>query len=340
MWDKRTFQPKGMNKIRIGIVGYGNLGKGVEQATAYNKDMELVGVFTRREPSTIKTMLKDIPVYHIDSAKDMTEQIDVMVLCGGSISDMPELGPRFASMFNTVDGCDNHEEIPNYFEAMEKSAKQSGKVCIISSGWDPGMFSINRLYADAILPEGKTYTFWGKGISQGHSNAIRKIQGVKDAIQYTIPIDNAIESVRRGDMPILSEEERHRRECFIAIEKGADKNRIVDEIKKMPNYFAGYDISIHFITEEELKKNHSNLAHGGLVIHYGKTGLKGQHNHRIEYKLKLDSNPEFTASVLVAFARAAYRLNREGISGAKTVVDIAPAYLSKRNGKELRSNFI
>ncbi len=329
-----------MNEIKIGIVGYGNLGKGVEQATTYNNDMELVGVFTRRDPSTIKTMLKNIPVYHINSAKDMMGQIDVMVLCGGSISDMPEIGPRFASMFNTVDGCDNHEEIPNYFEAMNKRAKKSGKVCIISSGWDPGMFSINRLYADAILPKGETYTFWGKGISQGHSNAIRKIEGVRDAIQYTIPIKKAIDAVRKGDMPTLTAEERHRRECFVVVEEGADKNRIKNEIKAMPNYFAGYDTKVHFVTNEELKRNHSELTHGGLVIRHGKTGLKEQHDHRIEYKLKLGSNPEFTANILVAFARAAYRLNREGIYGAKTVIDIAPAYLSKRNGKELRSDFI
>lgn len=321
-------------------MGYGNLGKGVEQAIRHNKDMELVGVFTRRDPLTIKTAIEDVPVYHSDNAKNMTDRIDVMVLCGGSISDMPVLGPLFAGMFNTVDCYDNHAQIPDYFDAMNKNALESGKVCIISSGWDPGMFSINRLYADVILPEGNTYTFWGKGISQGHSNAIRRITGVKDAIQYTIPMEKAIETVRRGDMPVLTARQKHRRECFVVAEEGADKKQIENNIKTMPNYFSDYDTEVYFVTEEQLKKNHSGLPHGGLVIRYGKTGLNEEHNHMIEYKLDLSSNPEFTANVLVSFARAAYRLSREGVSGAKTVIDIAPAYLSNKSGEELRSKFI
>jgi diaminopimelate dehydrogenase len=326
--------------MKIGILGYGNLGKGVEQAIRYNKDMELAGVFTRRDPSTIATVTKNIPVYHIDSAKNMTNQIDVMILCVGSMSDMPDLGPVFAGMFNTVDGYDNHAQIPGYFDTMNKSALEAGKVSIISSGWDPGMFSINRLYADAILPEGNTYTFWGKGISQGHSNAIRKIKGVKDATQYTIPMENAIEAVRRGDMPVLKAGEKHWRECFVVAEEGADKAWIENKIKTMPDYFSEYKTEVHFITEEELKENHSKLPHGGLVIRYGKTGFDGENNQRIEYRLSLDSNPEFTANILVAFARAAYRLNREGVSGAKTVIDIAPAYLSNKSGEELRRELI
>lgn len=329
-----------MDKIKIGIMGYGNLGKGVEQATTYNRDMELVGIFTRRDPATIKTVLRNVPVYPIDNAKNMIKQIDVMILCGGSISDLPELGPLFASMFNTVDGCDNHAQISDYFDKMNRNALKSGKVCIISSGWDPGVFSINRLYADAILPGGSTNTFWGKGVSQGHSNAIRKIEGVKDAIQYTIPIKKAIEAARKGDAPVFAPQEKHKRECFVVAQEGADKGRIEKEIKTMPDYFLGYNTKVHFVTEEELKKNHNNLTHGGLVISYGKTGIEKQHGHRIEYKLDLSSNPEFTANILVAFARAAYRLSLEGVSGAKTVLDIAPAYLSVKNGKELRNSLI
>lgn len=329
-----------MNKIRIGIIGYGNLGKSVELGIRQNKDMELVGVFTRREPSTIKTLTKGVKAYSIDEAKNMTDQIDVMVLCGGSMSDMPVQGPLFAGMFNTVDGYDTHAKIPDYFDAVNKNALEAGKVCIISSGWDPGMFSLNRLYAETILPEGNTYTFWGKGISQGHSDAIRRIKGVKNAKQYTIPMENAIEAVKRGDSPELTVREKHRRECFVVAEEGADKTQIEHDIKTMPNYFSDYDTEVHFITEEELEKNHSGLPHGGLVIRHGKTGLKEEHNHVIEYKLDLDSNPDFTANVLLAYARAAYRLNQEGVSGAKTVVDIAPAYLSNKSGEEIRKSIL
>lgn len=327
-------------KIKIGIVGYGNLGKSVEAGIQQNKDMELVGVFTRRDPATIKTATEGVPVFHIDDAKNMTDQIDVMVLCGGSMSDMPVQGPLFAGMFNTVDGYDTHAKIPDYYNTVNKNALEAGKLCVISSGWDPGMFSINRLYAEAILPEGNTYTFWGKGVSQGHSDAIRRIEGVKDAKQYTIPVESAINAVKRGEMPELTTREKHRRECFVVAEEGADKSRIEREIKTMPDYFADYDTEVHFISEEELKKNHSGLPHGGLVLRSGKTGINNEHNHTIEYKIDLDSNPDFTANVLIAFARAAYRLNREGISGAKTVVDIAPAYLSIKSGEEIRRSLI
>jgi len=329
-----------MKKIRIGIIGYGNIGRSVELGVRQNKDMELVGVFTRRDPSTIKIITKDVSVYHIDHAQNMTEQIDVMVQCGGSMSDMPVLGPLFAGMFNTVDGFDNHAKIPDYYDAVNKKALEAGKVCIISGGWDPGMFSLIRLYADAILPEGKTYTFWGKGISQGHSDAVRRVKGVKNAKQYTIPLESAITAVKRGDMPELTPREKHKRVCYVVAEEGADKIQIEHDIKTMPNYFADYDTEVYFITEEEFAKNYNGLPHGGLVLHYGKTGLNKEHNHTIEFKLDLSSNPDFTAHVLLAFARAAYRLNQEGVSGAKTVVDIAPAYLSIRTGEELRKYFI
>lgn len=329
-----------MGKIRIGIIGYGNLGKSVEQGIRYNQDMELVGVFTRRDPAKININTENVSIYHIDDAQNMTEQIDVMVLCGGSMTDMPVLGPLFAGMFNTVDGFDNHARIPDYFNVVNQKALEAGKVCIISSGWDPGMFSLNRLYAEVILPKGKTYTFWGKGVSQGHSDAIRRINGVKDAIQYTIPIEKAIEAVKRGDMPELSVREKHSRECFVVAEEGADRTQIEHDIKTMPNYFADYDTAVHFITEEELKMNHSGLPHGGSVIRYGISGLNEEHSHTIEYKLALSSNPDFTANVLLAFARAAYRLNQEGASGAKTVVDIAPAYLSEKSAEELRKSLL
>ena len=329
-----------MNEIRIGIIGYGNLGKSVELGIQQNDDMKLIGVFTRRDPATIKTVIEGVQVFHIDDAENMTDRIDVMVLCGGSMSDLPVQGPLFAGLFNTVDGYDTHAKVPDYFNAVNKNALDAGKISIIASGWDPGLFSINRLYAEAILPVGNTYTFWGKGISQGHSDAIRRVKGVKDAKQYTIPVENAVEAVKRGDMPDFTTGEMHKRECFVVVEDGADKKRIEHEIKTMPNYFSDYDTEVHFITEEELKKNHSGMPHGGLVIHCGKTGLKESHNHMIEYKLELDSNPDFTANVLIAFARAAYRLNKEGVSGAKTVVDIAPAYLSVKSADEIRKFLI
>lgn len=329
-----------MKKIRIGIVGYGNLGKSVEAGIRQNKDMELVGVFTRRDPSTIKTQTDGSKAYHIDAAKQMKDQIDVMLLCGGSMSDMPVQGPLFASMFNTVDGYDTHAKIPEYFEEVNRNAMNAGKVSVISSGWDPGMFSIHRLYSEVILPEGRTYTFWGKGISQGHSDAIRRVKGVKDAKQYTIPIDEAINAVKNGEMPELTTREKHKRVCYVVAEEGADLAQIEQEIKTMPNYFADYDTEVNFISEEELIKNHGGLPHGGLVIRYGNTGLQNENNHMVEYKLELDSNPDFTANVLLAFARAAFRLNQEGVKGAKTVLDIPPAYLSDKSGEELRRSII
>jgi diaminopimelate dehydrogenase len=329
-----------MSKIKIGIVGYGNLGKSVELGIRQNGDMELVGIFTRRDPSQIKTLTENIKVYNINEAKNMRDIFDVMVLCGGSMSDLPEQGPQFAELFNTVDGYDTHAKIPEYFENVDKAAKESGKVCIISSGWDPGMFSLNRLLANVILPEGKDYTFWGKGVSQGHSDAIRRIKGVKDARQYTIPIESGIESVRRGENPELKTRDKHYRECFVVAEDGADKGRIEQEIKAMPNYFSDYDTIVHFISKEELLKNHSGLPHAGFVLRSGKTGHEGENTSIIEYRLKLDSNPDFTANVLLAYARATFRLNKEGISGAKTVFDIAPAYLSNKSGEELRRTLL
>ena len=329
-----------MNKIRIGIVGYGNLGKSVELGIRQNKDMELVGVFTRRDPATVKIITDGAKAYHVDDAKNMTDKIDVMVLCGGSMSDMPVQGPLFASMFNTVDGYDTHAKIPDYYNAIDINASKAGKIGIVSSGWDPGMFSLIRLFAEAILPEGNTYTFWGKGVSQGHSDAIRRVSGVKDAKQYTVPIESAIDAVRRGENPEFTTREKHKRECFVVAEEGADKAKIEQDIVTMPDYFSDYDTEVHFITAEELEKNHAGLPHGGIVIRYGKTGLNEEHNHTIEYKMELDSNPDFTANVLIAYSRAAYRLNQEGVSGAKTVADIAPAYLSTRSAEEIRKSII
>lgn len=329
-----------MDKIRIGIVGYGNLGKSAEIGIRQNKDMELAGIFTRRDPSSINTVTEGVPVYHLDASETMKDKIDVMLLCGGSASDIPEQGPMFAGMFNTVDGYDTHANIPDYFNTINNIALKAGKLCIVSSGWDPGMFSINRLYAEAILPEGNTYTFWGKGVSQGHSDAIRRVKGVLDAKQYTIPKENAIEAVKRGLMPELTVREKHLRVCFVVAEEGADKEQIKHDIVTMPNYFSDYDTDVHFITQEELDREHSGLPHGGVVIRYGKTGLYGENSHTIEYKLQLDSNPNFTANVMLSYARAAYRLNKEGVTGAKTVADIAPAYLSLRSGEEIRKDII
>ena len=329
-----------MDKIRIGIVGYGNLGKSVEAGIYQNKDMELAGVFSRRDPSQIKINTEGVNVYHTDEAKNMTEEIDVMILCGGSMSDMPIQGPEFASMYNTVDGYDTHAKIPEYFETMDKHAKVAGKVSVISSGWDPGMFSLNRIFAEAILPEGNTYTFWGKGVSQGHSDAIRRVEGVKDAKQYTIPIDTAIESVKNGENPEFTTRQKHKRECFVVVKEGADKLKIEQEIKTMPNYFADYDTEVHFITEEELVKNHSGLPHGGVVLHSGRTGFENENRQTIEYRLELGSNPDFTANILLAYGRAAYRLSKEGNFGAKTVADVAPVYLSIRTPEDIRRNLI
>ncbi len=326
--------------IRIGIYGYGNLGRGVEFAIRQNDDMKLVAVFTRRDPETVEIKTPGVKVCHVDDAVNMTNEIDVLILCGGSATDLPQQTPEMAKLFNVVDSFDTHAKIPQHFENVDKSAKESGKVAIISVGWDPGMFSLNRMYAGAVLPEGKDYTFWGKGVSQGHSDAIRRIEGVKNAKQYTIPVENALDAVRSGTMPELSTREKHLRECFVVAEEGADLDRIENEIKTMPNYFADYDTTVHFISEEELLREHSGIPHGGFVIRTGKTGENKEHTHVIEYSLKLDSNPEFTASVIVSYARAAYKLSVMGESGCKTVLDIAPAMLSAKSGEELRKELL
>lgn len=326
--------------IRIGILGYGNLGRGVECAIRQNPDMELKAVFTRRDPESVKILTEGVKVYSVDEAKNMTGEIDVLILCGGSATDLPKQTPEFAKLFNTIDSFDTHARIPEHFDAVDAAAKESSHVSIISVGWDPGMFSLNRLYANAILPEGKDYTFWGKGVSQGHSDAVRRVEGVKDARQYTIPKDEALRAVCAGENPDLTTREKHLRECFVVAEEGADLAKIEETIKTMPNYFDEYDTIVHFISEEEIQKNHSGIPHGGFVIRSGKTGWNGEHSHLIEYNLKLDSNPEFTSSVLVAYARAAYRLSKEGQCGCKTVFDIAPAYLSAEDGAELRKHLL
>lgn len=326
--------------VKIGILGYGNLGKGVESAIRQNKDMELAAVFTRRNPDSLKILTEGVPVKHIDEAESMVNEIDVLIICGGSATDLPVQTPAFAKYFNVIDSFDTHAKIPEHFAAVDAVAKESGKVAIISVGWDPGMFSLNRLYANAILPDGSDYTFWGRGVSQGHSDAVRRIEGVIDARQYTIPVAKAVESVRAGENPTLSTGEKHTRECFVVAEEGADLARIENEIKTMPNYFADYDTTVHFITAEEMKRDHSELPHGGTVIRSGKTGINGEHKHVIEYSLKLDSNPEFTSSVLVAYARAAYNMSKKGDCGCKTVFDVAPAMLSPMSGEELRAHLL
>ena len=326
--------------IRIGIMGYGNLGRGIECAVRQNPDMELAAVFTRRDPKTVSVLTEDVAVCSVSEAEKWKDKIDVMILCGGSATDLPEQTPKYASMFNVVDSFDTHARIPEHFANVDAAAKESGKVGIISVGWDPGMFSLNRLYANAILPEGNDYTFWGKGVSQGHSDAIRRVEGVKDAKQYTIPVEAALDAVRNGENPELTTRQKHTRECFVVLEEGADAAKVEEEIKTMPNYFSDYDTTVHFISQEELDKNHSGIPHGGFVLRSGKTGWDGEHSHLIEYSLKLDSNPEFTSSVLVAYARAAYRLHKEGQSGCKTVFDIAPAYLSSKSGGELRASML
>ncbi len=326
-------------KIRIGILGYGNLGRGIECAVGQNDDMELVAVFTRRAPETVKTV-SNVPVYHVDKLSEMKEQIDVLMLCGGSATDLPKQTAEYAKYFNVVDSFDTHAKIPDHFANVDKAANESGRIAMISVGWDPGMFSLNRLYANAILREGSDYTFWGKGVSQGHSDAVRRIEGVKNAKQYTIPIEAALEAVRKCENPVLSTGEKHLRECFVVAEEGADKTRIEQEIKSMPNYFADYDTTVHFISEEELARDHAGIPHGGFVLRTGKTGVDGEHNHVIEYSLKLDSNPEFTACVLIAYARAAYRMNQRGMKGCKTVFDVAPADLSPMSPEEMRSTLL
>ena len=331
---------RNMDKIRIGIVGYGNLGKSVEAGVLQNKDMELVAVFSRRGAAGVKTATPGIPVYTLDAVKDMTDKIDVMLLCGGSRTDVPEQGPMVAALYNMVDGFDTHAKIPSYFAEVDALSKNAGKTCVVSSGWDPGMFSISRVYADAILPVGKTYTFWGKGVSQGHSDALRRVPGILDAKQYTIPVEAALEAVRSGSAPELTTREKHKRVCYVVAADSADRAAIVEEIKTMPDYFSDYDTEVNFISQEELNRDHAGLPHGGMVISSGTTGLHGENTHTIEYRLRLDSNPDFTANVMLAYARAAFRLNREGNTGAKTVVDIAPAYLSSRSAEELRIDFI
>ena len=329
-----------MGKIRIGIVGYGNIGRGVEQAIARNDDMELKAVFTRRDPATVAIKTPGAEVKHFDDMLSMRDAIDVMMLCGGSATDLPVMGPEIAANFNTIDSFDTHAKIPEHFEKVDAAAKKSGHVGIISVGWDPGMFSLNRMYANAILPEGKDYTFWGKGVSQGHSDAIRRVEGVKDGKQYTIPVEAALEAVRNGENPELTTRQKHTRECFVVLEEGADPAKVEETIKTMPNYFADYDTTVHFISEDELKEKHSGIPHGGFVIRSGKTGWDQENSHVIEYSLKLDSNPEFTSCVIVAYARAAYRLYQEGQKGCKTVFDIAPAYLSAKDGAQLRKTLL
>ena len=326
--------------IRIGILGYGNLGRGVECAIKHNPDLELVAVFTRRAPETVKILTETAAVYSVNDAEKMKDKIDVLIICGGSATDLPKQTPEYAKMFNVIDSFDTHAKIPEYFANVDKAAKEGKNVSIISVGWDPGMFSLNRMYANAILPDGKDYTFWGKGVSQGHSDAIRRVEGVKDGKQYTIPVEAALEAVRNGENPDLTTRQKHTRECFVVLEEGADAAKVEETIKNMPNYFADYDTTVHFISEEELKKNHSGIPHGGFVIRTGKTGWNNENSHVIEYSLKLDSNPEFTSCVIVAYARAAYRLYKEGQSGCKTVFDIAPAYLSAKDGAELRKNLL
>ena len=329
-----------MNEIRIGIVGYGNLGRGTELAIRQNPDMKLVAVFTRRNPDDLKIMTEGVPVYSIDSIADYKNDIDVLILCGGSAKDLPQQGPELAKMFNTIDSFDTHAKIPEYFAEVDKAAKAGGNTSIISVGWDPGMFSVNRLYGSCILPEGKDYTFWGKGVSQGHSDAIRRVEGVADGKQYTIPVEEAVEAVRRGEDPELTTRQKHHRECFVVAKEGADKAKIEAEIKNMPNYFADYDTTVHFISQEELDCDHSGIPHGGFVIRSGKTGVNGETSHIVEYSLKLGSNPEFTSSILVAYARAAYRLSKSGDKGAKTVFDIAPGLLSIKSADELRAQML
>ena len=326
--------------IKIGILGYGNLGKGVECAVKHNPDMELAAVFTRRDKESLNILTPGVKVCSVQEAESMKDEIDVMILCGGSATDLPVQTPQFAKCFNVVDSFDTHARIPEHFEAVDAAAKEGGHVGIISVGWDPGMFSLNRLYGNAVLPEGSDYTFWGRGVSQGHSDAIRRVEGVKDARQYTVPVEAALKAVRDGENPELTTRQKHTRECFVVAEEGADLKRIEEEIVTMPNYFADYDTTVRFISEEELMRDHKGIPHGGFVIRTGKTGWDNEHSHVIEYSLKLDSNPEFTASVIVAYARAAYRLSKEGAAGCKTVFDIAPAYLSPLSGEELRKHLL
>ncbi len=326
--------------IRIGILGYGNLGRGVECAIRQNEDMQLKAVFTRRDPASVSILTEGAAVCHADDAPDWKDKIDVLILCGGSATDLPEQTPEYVKYFNVIDSFDTHARIPQHYDKVDAAARANSHVGIISVGWDPGMFSLNRLYGNVILPEGSDYTFWGKGVSQGHSDALRRIEGVKNAKQYTIPVESALEAVRSGSNPEFTTREKHTRECFVVLEEGADAARVEQEIKTMPNYFADYDTTVHFISEEELLTRHSGIPHGGFVLRSGVTGWDKEHKHLVEYRLKLDSNPEFTSSVLAAYARAAHRLAQEGQSGCKTVFDIAPAYLSPKSGAELRASLL
>ena len=326
--------------IRIGILGYGNLGRGIECAIKHTKDMKLVAVFTRRDPSSVKILTSDAKVDSVENILSYQDDIDVLVLCGGSATDLPVQTPEYAKYFNVIDSFDTHANIPEHFAKVDNAAKATGHFGLISAGWDPGMFSLNRVYANAILPNGADYTFWGKGVSQGHSDAIRRIEGVVDARQYTVPVESALEAVRSGKNPELTTRQKHTRECYVVAAEGADKAKIEEEIKTMPNYFADYDTTVHFITAEEMKKNHSKLSHGGFVIRSGKTGWEDENNHVIEYRLKLDSNPEFTGSVIIAYARAAYRMHNEGKIGAHTVFDVAPAYLLDMSADEIRAHLL
>lgn len=323
-------------KIKVGIIGYGNLGRGAEAAIAQQKDMELIAVFSRR--GKVDTIDPGIPSLHIDEVEKYQDKIDVMILCGGSATDLPEQTPQFAAMFNTVDSFDTHANIPEYYASVDEVAQKSDTLSVISVGWDPGLFSINRVMGEAVLAEGETYTFWGKGLSQGHSDAVRRVEGVKAGVQYTLPSEEAMDQVRAGENPILSASERHKRECYVVLENGADADEVAQAIKTMPNYFADYDTAVHFISEEELARDHAKMPHGGFVIHSGNTG-EGN-NQVVEYSLKLQSNPEFTASVLVAYARAAYRLHQEGQTGAKTVYDIGPGYIHPDSPNDLRKNYL
>ena len=325
--------------MKAAILGYGNLAKGIESAILQAPDMELLAVFSRRDPASVTTVTK-VPVYHVDDILNYKDEIDVLFLCGGSATDLPKQTPEYAKYFNVVDSFDTHANIPQHFAAVDVAAKEAGKVAMISCGWDPGMFSLNRLYANSILPEGNDYTFWGKGVSQGHSDAVRRVAGVKNAKQYTIPVESALASVRACENPELTTRQKHTRECFVVAEEGADLAKIEEEIKTMPNYFADYDTTVHFISEEEFNRDHSEIPHGGFVFRTGVTGFEKEHNHVIEYSLKLDSNPEFTGSVLVAFGRAVNRMHKEGMTGCKTVFDVAPAYLSPLSGEELRAHLL
>ena len=327
-------------KTRIAILGYGNLGRGAEAAIAQNPDMELVCVLTRRDPRQLTLRTPGVPVYSVEMARELADKIDVLLLCGGSATDLPWQTPKYAALFNLVDSFDTHAKIPEHFQQADAAAKAGGKVCMISCGWDPGMFSLARLYANCILPEGKDETFWGRGVSQGHSDAIRRIEGVLDARQYTVPIAAAVEAVRRGEQPRLTARDKHLRECWVVAAPGADKARIEREIKTMPYYFDEYDTTVNFISAEELARDHAGLPHGGSVLRGGVTGFDREHRHTVEYSLRLDSNPEFTGSVLVACARAAHRMALEGMTGCKTLFDVPPAYLSPLPAEELRAHLL